>query len=339
MRLDDEKISRRWSRRLDDSISTKLKVRSRHYPSLQHTSFSLARPLPPPLLPSPSAMAAWLIALVHAVAAAPDFTSCSPSCTPEVLSTPTNGGATCGGRMQWLMANPPKEDTPENKNEACNRVGGEFSLQCGACKTPEPPMPPSPPGLPAGESWWSIWGSDAASAATALVGAMDRTQKLVFIEGAPESWIAYDVAPGYYVGTVRGIESLGIPPMLFSDAHSGFRTLDQRTVGKVTMWPSLGALSATWNAQLSGQMGAAIGLEFRKKGANGLLVRSNTLNETHTAPYTSNPKSTENLPNRALIPIQPCPSANSLPQSFFSKAARGATQPSIISLHMYDAFL
>ncbi|KAL3916110.1 MAG: hypothetical protein SGPRY_006960, partial [Prymnesium sp.] len=216
-------------------------------------------------------MTAWLITLVHAVAAAPDFTSCSPSCTPEVLSTPTNGGATCGGRMQWLMANPPKEDTPENKNEACNRVGGEFPLQCGSCQTPEPPMPPSPPGLPAGEYWWSIWGSDAASAATALVGAMDRKQKLVFIEGAPESWIAYDVAPGYYVGTVRGIESLGIPPMLFSDAHSGFRTLDQRTVGKVTMWPSLGALSATWNAQLSGQMGAAIGLEFRKKGANGLL--------------------------------------------------------------------
>ncbi|KAL3901026.1 MAG: hypothetical protein SGPRY_012351, partial [Prymnesium sp.] len=112
---------------------------------------------------------------------------------------------------------------------------------------------------------------------------MTRPEKLRLIEGVVESWIQFDPAPGYYVGTIRGVERLGLPPLLFHDAQSGFRTFDLRTIGTVTSWPSMGALSATWDERLARQMGEAVGLEFRKKGANGLLVR------THTAAHTLKP--------------------------------------------------
>lgn len=59
--------------------------------------------------------------------------------------------------------------------------------------------------------------------------------------------------------------------MLFQDAQSGFRTLDVRTVGTVTPWPSMAALSASWDVELANRMGGAIGREFKIKGANGLL--------------------------------------------------------------------
>ncbi|KAL3920372.1 MAG: hypothetical protein SGPRY_005274 [Prymnesium sp.] len=203
--------------------------------------------------------------------------------------------------MEWVMQNPSKEDTPENRLGVCNLIGAEFTSECGLCKTPDPsmpPSPPSPPSYPPGMSWWSEYGSDAATAGSALVDEMTREQKLVFIEGVPEAWNDFTSTPG-------GIQSLGIPPMLFSDAQAGFSTKDPRTIGKVTMWPSMGALSATWSSQLAGEIGTAIGIEFRKKGANGLLVISHILTQTREAPYTCKPKPTENLPNEKLVPAQP----------------------------------
>lgn len=100
---------------------------------------------------------------------------------------------------------------------------------------------------------------------------MTRDEKFQLVEGLPSAWTGYDVTPGYYVGTIRSIARLGVPALLFQDAQSGFRTLDVRTVGTVTAWPSMGALSAGWNVDLAREMGAAIGREFRAKGANGVL--------------------------------------------------------------------
>ena len=64
---------------------------------------------------------------------------------------------------------------------------------------------------------------------------------------------------------------LGIPALKFQDAAQGFRTLDSRAVGQVTSWPCLLALGATWDPSLARRLGAALGREFRAKGANGIL--------------------------------------------------------------------
>lgn len=196
------------------------------------------------------------------------------------------GEFTCGERIKYLI-----DTEGASEVQARTQVAAEFPVECGPClffflappSPPSPPSPPLPPALPPGWHWWMVWGITPSTAAPALIASMTRPEKLRLIEGVVESWIQFDPAPGYYVGTIRGVERLGLPPLLFHDAQSGFRTFDLRTIGTVTSWPSMGALSATWDERLARQMGEAVGLEFRKKGANGLLVR------THTAAHTLKP--------------------------------------------------
>ena len=56
------------------------------------------------------------------------------------------------------------------------------------------------------------------------------------------------------------------------DGPQGFRTFDKRTVGTVTSWPCLLALSATWDGTLAHEYGAAIGREFKTS-----MLRAQTL--------------------------------------------------------------
>jgi beta-glucosidase len=103
---------------------------------------------------------------------------------------------------------------------------------------------------------------------------MTRTEKLGVVEGMTQSWGTpgdFDLVDGYYVGEVNSISRLGVPAMTFNDAQSGFRTWSPDHVGTATSWPCMASLSSTWNADLAMKMGAAIGKEFRDKGANGLL--------------------------------------------------------------------
>lgn len=76
-----------------------------------------------------------------------------------------------------------------------------------------------------------------------------------------------------------GVERLGIPPMKFSDGPMGVRqefepdswaTIDH-TDDYVTYMPCISALAATWNRDLSYEMGNVLGEEFRGRGKDMLL--------------------------------------------------------------------
>ena len=55
------------------------------------------------------------------------------------------------------------------------------------------------------------------------------------------------------------------------DAGQGFRTTLHEQIGTVTSWPCAIALGATWDTALARRYGAALGREFRAKGANVIL--------------------------------------------------------------------
>lgn len=75
---------------------------------------------------------------------------------------------------------------------------------------------------------------------------------------------------GTYTGNIPGIERLGIPPLGMQDGPQGFRAMENRTgpLGSTTAWPSVLSVAASWDAELVGRWGAAMGAEFRGKGAN-----------------------------------------------------------------------
>ena len=64
---------------------------------------------------------------------------------------------------------------------------------------------------------------------------------------------------------------LGLPSLTMMDASAGFRTNLPSNIGRVTSWPCLLALAATWDPSLAERMGAALAREFRAKGANVIL--------------------------------------------------------------------
>ena len=96
---------------------------------------------------------------------------------------------------------------------------------------------------------------------------MNYEEKAGFLKG-----VGYATgASGGYVGAVRGVPRLGIPSANMQDAGQGFRTLHGNHVGQVTSWPCTLAAAATWDVTLTYRWAAAIGAEFRKKGANVIL--------------------------------------------------------------------
>jgi len=76
---------------------------------------------------------------------------------------------------------------------------------------------------------------------------------------------------GYYVGNVPAIPRLGLPALKMQDAAQGFRTTEPGTSGTTTAWPCLLALASTWDDDLVELVAAAIGTEFKGKGANIIL--------------------------------------------------------------------
>ncbi len=71
----------------------------------------------------------------------------------------------------------------------------------------------------------------------------------------------------------QGIERLGIPPLLMSDATAGVRLLPhvERVIGKSTAFPCPVSLAATWNPQLAYAYAKSIGEECRAAGIHILL--------------------------------------------------------------------
>ena len=69
-----------------------------------------------------------------------------------------------------------------------------------------------------------------------------------------------------YTGNVGGNTRLGIPPIHMNDGPQGFR--DSVFPGTSTQFPSGLALAASWSVSSVEAWGAAMGAEFRAKGAN-----------------------------------------------------------------------
>lgn len=103
--------------------------------------------------------------------------------------------------------------------------------------------------------------SSPAERAVRLVANMTLPEKLGLLHGWPTT--------GLYTGNVPGIERLGIPALKLNDGPQGFR--DDLHPGTTTAWPSAMTLTATWDKELAGAFGEAMGTEFRGKGANVAL--------------------------------------------------------------------
>ena len=69
-----------------------------------------------------------------------------------------------------------------------------------------------------------------------------------------------------YTGLVPNNTRLGIPALQLNDGPQGFR--DPAHPGTSTCWPSGHTIAATWDPEAARRWGAAMGAEFRAKGAN-----------------------------------------------------------------------
>ncbi|KAL1499610.1 hypothetical protein AB1Y20_011809 [Prymnesium parvum] len=121
---------------------------------------------------------------------------------------------------------------------------------------------------PAGE-WWRPYGPNASVAAANLSRAMSEEERRRLVEGT--GWGFTLPLDGFYVGNLLAVPRLGIPPIQLQDASQGFRTVGPSNVGRVTSFPTMLALGATWDAPLIRRVAAATAREFRAKGANVLL--------------------------------------------------------------------
>lgn len=92
-----------------------------------------------------------------------------------------------------------------------------------------------------------------------MLAQMNITEKISMLHGHN----------GVYVGNVAGNERLGIPSINMQDGPQGFRvTIGTGEDGSTTAWPSALSVAASWDADLLYRWGAAMGEEFKAKGAN-----------------------------------------------------------------------
>lgn len=101
----------------------------------------------------------------------------------------------------------------------------------------------------------------ADSTAKELLGKMTLEEKISLLGG-------------HNMFYTSGIERLGIPPLLMSDATAGVRMMDhiRERIGKSTAFPCPVALAATWNPNLAYQYARSIAEECRAAGVHILLA-------------------------------------------------------------------
>lgn len=103
---------------------------------------------------------------------------------------------------------------------------------------------------------------ELASWASSLVSQMTLEEKRNLVRGT---------GSGSYVGLTRAVPRLGIPSLSMQDGPQGFRTNDAALIGQVTSWPCSLAAAASWDTAAVQGWAAAMGSEFRAKGANVAL--------------------------------------------------------------------
>ena len=84
---------------------------------------------------------------------------------------------------------------------------------------------------------WRQWGSSVGAAVAVLLANMSLGEKSSLLAGV--GWDGYQLRPGYYIGSVHAVPSVGLPPINLHDAGQGFRTTDPRMVGQVTSFPCM----------------------------------------------------------------------------------------------------
>lgn len=119
----------------------------------------------------------------------------------------------------------------------------------------------------------------AVARAAALVAKMTLDEKLQLVHGTgmyPVSGFAGDTcispaAPSHsHTCEQFAVPRLRIPPVLLADGPMGFKTGNRKgnIPHSTTQFPALVAVAASWDPQLAHALGAAMGAEFRAKGAN-----------------------------------------------------------------------
>ncbi|HEY4225574.1 MAG TPA: glycoside hydrolase family 3 C-terminal domain-containing protein [Pseudolysinimonas sp.] len=105
---------------------------------------------------------------------------------------------------------------------------------------------------------------DPDAAADALIAELSDHELLGLLDGDSRPWVLpfipyLLISRPFVAGAVK---RLGIPGIRFSDGARGV------VIGKSTAFPVTMARAATWNPELEQQVGRAIGLETRARGAN-----------------------------------------------------------------------
>ena len=101
-----------------------------------------------------------------------------------------------------------------------------------------------------------------AERAAALLARMSLSDKVAMLHGGD--------GPGGYTGSVAANAALGIPALTLNDGRQGFRPNDGNR-GE-TAFPCELAVAATFDTALFRAFGAAMGAEFKGKGANVVLA-------------------------------------------------------------------
>jgi len=105
---------------------------------------------------------------------------------------------------------------------------------------------------------------DADAAADRLIAELSDHELLGLLDGDARPWVLPFI-PWLLINrpfVAGAVERLGIPGIRFSDGARGV------VIGKSTAFPVAMARAATWDPELEQQVGRAIGLETRARGAN-----------------------------------------------------------------------
>jgi len=114
-----------------------------------------------------------------------------------------------------------------------------------------------------------LWDSDAHLVSWEAAHA--RALRVVAELTAQQTYRLLRGSGGAFVGNTLAIPEHGIPSLKMQDAGNGFRMTEPGLQGTTTQWPCNLALASTWDEALVHSVAAAIGAEFRGKGANVLL--------------------------------------------------------------------
>eukprot|EP00931_Biecheleriopsis_adriatica_P060548 TRINITY_DN36373_c0_g1_i1.p1 TRINITY_DN36373_c0_g1~~TRINITY_DN36373_c0_g1_i1.p1 ORF type:complete len:842 (-),score=155.27 TRINITY_DN36373_c0_g1_i1:8-2509(-) len=98
---------------------------------------------------------------------------------------------------------------------------------------------------------------------------LNETERSLLLRGT--GWNGWVLMDGFYVGQVPGQPGKHIPWLRMCDSGNGFHNVRAEAVGSTVVWPSPLAVASTWDDASVESLAAAIGQEFKGKGANVIL--------------------------------------------------------------------